>query len=296
MQEKLTRREQEILDLLLGGSCNKDISKALGIRNNTVFSHQKSLYRKLGVHSINELLEKYQTNNGTDSPTYIEADNKGFSLPKFVIPAGVAVIAVLALLFSFLLGKRLSPEKPPVMPSDELTVPNPFIIVMGDDSPYGWLYTMEPDLLVYDNEIRASPLKLGRGNRITEGDLFAVSCTFTSNIDLPSLEFAFVNNTAHDEDGNWDQLSLLKTVQKDIKAGVEYTCAAIFSITKTSSNLSGWANTFVIHTDQRTVNQPTLTFTRLDIVRNLRKNTSYPPSTQKTPKFYPIIPQQRECY
>jgi hypothetical protein len=57
-------------------------------------------------------------------------------------------------------------------------------------------------------------------------------------------------------------------VQKDIKAGVEYNCAALFSITKTSSNLSGWANTFVIHTDQRTVNQPTLTFTRLDIVRN----------------------------
>jgi hypothetical protein len=139
---------------------------------------------------------------------------------------------------------------------------------MGDDSPYGWLYTMEPDLLIYDNEIRASPLKLGRRNKITEGDVFAITCTFRSNIDLPSLEFAFVNNTDQDEDGNWDQLSQLKTVQSDIKAGVEYNCAAIFSITKTSSNFSGWANTFVIHTDQRTVSQPTLTFTRLDIVRN----------------------------
>jgi DNA-binding CsgD family transcriptional regulator len=264
MQEKLTHREKEILDLLIGGSCLKDISKALGIRNNTVLSHQKSLYRKLSVHSLDELLEKHRTNNGTDSPVPIKTDSKGVSLRKFVIAAGVAVIAVLALVFSFLLGTRLSPEKP----SEEPTVPNPFVIVMGDDSPYGWLYTMEPDLLVYDNGIRASPLKLGRGNRITEGDLFAVSCTFMSNIDLPSLEFAFVNNTAPDEDGNWDQLSLLKTVQEDIKAGVEYTCAAIFSITKTSSNLSGWANTFVIHTDQRTVNQPTLTFTRLDIVRN----------------------------
>jgi len=264
MQEKLTHREKEILDLLIGGSCLKDISEALGIRHTTVLSHQKSLYRKLGVHSLDELLEKHQTNNSTDSPISMEAGDKGVSLPKFVIPAGVAVIAVLALVFSFLLGTRLSPEKP----SDEPTVPNPFVIVMGDDSPYGWLYTMEPDLLVYDNEIRASPLKLGRGNRITEGDIFAITCTFRSNIDLPSLEFAFVNNTAHDEDGNWDQLSQLKTVQKDIKAGVEYTCAALFSITKTSSNLSGWANTFVIHTDQRTVNQPTLTFTRLDIVRN----------------------------
>jgi DNA-binding CsgD family transcriptional regulator len=264
MQEKLTHREKEILDLLLGGSCSKDISKALGISNDTVLSHQKSLYRKLGIHSIDELLEKHQSNNGTDPPTSIEVDDKGFSLPKFVKPAGVAVIAVLALVFSFLMGMRFAPEKP----SDGPTVPNPFIIVMGDDSPYGWLYTMEPDLLIYDNEIRASPLKLGRGNRITEGDVFTITCTFTSNIDLPSLEFAFVNNTAPDEDGNWDQLSQLKTVQEDIKAGVEYTCAAIFSITKTSSNSSGWANTFVIHTDQRTVNQPTLTFTRLDIVRN----------------------------
>jgi DNA-binding CsgD family transcriptional regulator len=268
MQEKLTHREKEILDLLIGGSSLKDISEALGIKITTVLSHQKRLYRKLGVHSLDELLEKYQTNNGTAPHIPKKTGDKGFSLPKFMIPAGVAVIAVLALVFSFLLGTRLSPEKPPVMPSDQLTVPNPFIIVMGDDSPYGWLYTMEPDLLVYDNEIRASPLKLGKGNRLTEGDLFAVSCTFRSNIDLPSLEFAFVNNTAHDEDGNWDQLSLLKTVQKDIKAGVEYNCAAILSITKTSSNLSGWANTFVIHTDNRTVNQPTLTFKRLDIVRN----------------------------
>jgi DNA-binding CsgD family transcriptional regulator len=52
MQEKLTRREKEILDLLLGGSSSKDISKALGISNDTVLSHQKSLYRKMGIHSI----------------------------------------------------------------------------------------------------------------------------------------------------------------------------------------------------------------------------------------------------
>jgi DNA-binding CsgD family transcriptional regulator len=264
MQEKLTRREKEILDLLLGGSSSKNISKALGISNDTVLSHQKSLYRKLGIHSINELFEKHQTNNSTAPPIPIEAGDKGFSLLKFVKPAGVAVIAVLALVFAFLLGTRFAPEKP----SDEPTVPNPFIIIMRDNSPYGWLYTMEPDLLIYDNEIRASPLKLGRGNRITEGDIFTITCTFKSNIDLVSMDFAFVNNTAQNEEGSWDILSQLKPVQSDIKADVEYSFRAILSITKTSSNSSGWANTFVIHIDQRTVNQPTLTFTRLDIVRN----------------------------
>ena len=276
MQEKLTRREQEILDLLLGGSSSKDISKALGISYDTVLSHQKSLYRKLGIHSLDELLKKHQPNNGTDPPISdppisIEADDKGFSLPKFVKPAGIAIIAVLALVCSFLLGMRFSQEKPSVIPSeasDEPTVPNPFIIVMGDNSPYGWLYKMEPDLIVYDNEIRASPFKLGRGNKITEGDIFAITCTFMSNIDLVSMDFAFVNNTAQNEDGDWDILSQLKPVQNDIKAGVEYSFRAILSITKTSSNSSGWANTFVIHIDQRNVNQPTLTFTRLDIVRN----------------------------
>jgi hypothetical protein len=163
----------------------------------------------LGIHSVDELLEKHQPNNGTDSPIPVEADDKGFSLPKFVKPAVVAVIAVLALVFSFLLGTRFAPGKP----SEELTVPIPFIVVMGDDSPYGWLYTMEPDLLVHDNEIRASHLKLGRGNRITEGDVFTITCTFTSNVDLPSLEFAFVNHTAQDEDGNWDQLSQLNSAE-----------------------------------------------------------------------------------
>jgi DNA-binding CsgD family transcriptional regulator len=264
MQEKLTHREKEILDLLIGGSSSKNISKALGISNDTVLSHQKSLYRKLGVHSLNELLKKHQPNNGTAPPIPIEADDKGFSLPKFVKPAGVAVIAVLALVFAFLLGMRFAPEKS----SDEPTVPNPFIIIMRDNSPYGWLYTMEPDLLIYENEIRASPFKLGRGNRITEGDIFTITCTFKSNIDLVSMDFAFVNNTAQNEEGSWDILSQLKPVQNDIKAGVEYSFRAILSITKTSSNSSGWANTFVIHIDQRNVNQPTLTFTRLDIVRN----------------------------
>jgi len=54
----LTSREQEIFDMLLKGSTPKEIAYNKDLAYNTILSYQKSLYRKLGVHNINELLVK----------------------------------------------------------------------------------------------------------------------------------------------------------------------------------------------------------------------------------------------
>jgi len=57
--EKLTFREQEILDMLLKGISPKDIAYKLDISYSTVDFHCNKMYRKLGVKSIHELYAKY---------------------------------------------------------------------------------------------------------------------------------------------------------------------------------------------------------------------------------------------
>ena len=52
----LTKREGEIKQLLLYGMTLSEIAEDLGISQRTVEKHVENLYRKLGIHSYNELL------------------------------------------------------------------------------------------------------------------------------------------------------------------------------------------------------------------------------------------------
>ena len=53
----LTRREREVLAFILLGHDSPTIAERLTLSDNTVRSHKKNLYRKLGIHSKQELLE-----------------------------------------------------------------------------------------------------------------------------------------------------------------------------------------------------------------------------------------------
>jgi DNA-binding CsgD family transcriptional regulator len=262
MKEKLSVRQQEIKALLIDGKTPKEIAACLNISYDTVLSHQKNIYRKLNVHSIGELIEQHRQANDSTSDIPAEASRKGFSPPKFAIPAGLAIIAV-SLLCLLLFAKR----HPTDNPTEKQAVPNPLIFTFEDGSPHGWKYIIEPDLFVYDNSIQPSPFKLGKGNKLTEGDVYTINCTFTSDVDAASLEFAFADDTVHDENGGWTRLSWFTTVQRNIQADVEYNRSALLSVTKTSSNLSGRANLLVLSTSPETVNQPTFTFTRLEFIK-----------------------------
>jgi DNA-binding NarL/FixJ family response regulator len=58
-QEHLSKREQEILDLLVKGYRYKEIADTLSVSFETVRSHLKNIYSKLHVHSRTEAVVKY---------------------------------------------------------------------------------------------------------------------------------------------------------------------------------------------------------------------------------------------
>jgi len=88
----LSPREQEIYNMLIDGKTPKEISYDLRISYNTVVSHQKSIYGKLGVQSINELLIKSRDAENTRS--------KKSALNKILFAAAfIAFAAVLAITF-----------------------------------------------------------------------------------------------------------------------------------------------------------------------------------------------------
>jgi LuxR family maltose regulon positive regulatory protein len=56
--ESLTRRERQVLHLLVAGLSGPDIAEELVVAYSTVRSHIKSIYGKLGVHSRHEAIER----------------------------------------------------------------------------------------------------------------------------------------------------------------------------------------------------------------------------------------------
>lgn len=57
-REHLTKREKEVLELILDANTNKDIVKKLSISENTVETHRKNLFNKFEVKNVVELVNK----------------------------------------------------------------------------------------------------------------------------------------------------------------------------------------------------------------------------------------------
>ncbi len=73
--EELSRREREVVELLLKGQSNKQMALALGISERTVEFHLKNIYDKLGVSSRVELVLKLGTSTVAGAANV--ADNGG---------------------------------------------------------------------------------------------------------------------------------------------------------------------------------------------------------------------------
>jgi DNA-binding NarL/FixJ family response regulator len=60
---RLTPREREVLQLLAEGCSNKEVAARLGISGKTAEAHRANIMRKLGAHSVGELVRYAIRNN-----------------------------------------------------------------------------------------------------------------------------------------------------------------------------------------------------------------------------------------
>ena len=60
----LTEREREVMELLNRGLSRNEIAQAQSVSQNTVKTHLKNIYAKLGVHSRSEVLRIARENAG----------------------------------------------------------------------------------------------------------------------------------------------------------------------------------------------------------------------------------------
>ena len=57
----LSKREKEILELLIKGESNKSISQKLELKSNTVSTYKKLIYYKIGVDNLIDLFKYAQS-------------------------------------------------------------------------------------------------------------------------------------------------------------------------------------------------------------------------------------------
>jgi len=56
LPSRLSPRERQVVQLLAEGKCNKEIGTALGISTKTVETHRANIMKKLGAHSLSDLV------------------------------------------------------------------------------------------------------------------------------------------------------------------------------------------------------------------------------------------------
>jgi len=108
--ENLTSREQEIFNQLLEGNTSKEIAYNLKISPRTATFHRYNIYKKLGVHSFQELIVKFSSlkNKQDVSQTAVSDllnNTKRINFYKILVPALVIIIICSAVSILFFRNK-----------------------------------------------------------------------------------------------------------------------------------------------------------------------------------------------
>jgi len=128
------------------------------------------------------------------------------------------------------------------------------VITLESNAPYGWQKTYEPASLL-------------NGARITQGDVYTFTYSFTSNVAIDKLVIIFVDNCAA-TGWSWTVISNYITVRENIAANAVINGSVTITATGTATNATREANRLVLQAGTGTTSSPTLTFTTLQLVKS----------------------------
>jgi DNA-binding CsgD family transcriptional regulator len=130
---------------------------------------------------------------------------------------------------------------------------NPLIITLNDNEPWGYNIQFYP--FAYDNI------------RIAAGDIYTFNYSFISSVDIGTLYLYFVDRTSK-EDNFYGVLSPHAYIKGSVHENVYYNGSVTIITTKNASNISPIANLISISTIPYTKDQPTIEFTRFEIIKS----------------------------
>ncbi|MCL2209389.1 MAG: helix-turn-helix transcriptional regulator [Treponema sp.] len=257
----LTSREQEILNLLLEGVSSKEIAFKLNISSRTVDYHKNNIYNKHNVNNFRELLAKYGSAGRISEIVVFEEPEKALSSKinkkriGILVLTGFVIVTVFIIFFLKLSPVTLNPsnvtEMGEAISVSFISEDEPFIVTLNDDEPIGYSARLTP----FPDNIR-----------ITDGDTFFIYFTFISNVDIEYLTVYFVDTL--DESGNYfTHLSPNNSLKSNVKANIEYSGTASVIANKTASSTKSNSNILSLNAYNYSGNQPTITFTKFEIIR-----------------------------
>jgi DNA-binding CsgD family transcriptional regulator len=126
---QFSKREKEVVELLLQGKSNKQIALALGVSQNTVEYHLKNIYKKLQVNSRTEAVLRLGKSVGGDALSKLgesvvdqpgESTENGNELISrripvknfiYIVGGSLLVVALVSVLVSIMMpANRSNPE------------------------------------------------------------------------------------------------------------------------------------------------------------------------------------------
>jgi len=135
----------------------------------------------------------------------------------------------------------------------KLSAENPLVMILANDGGYGW-----------QSKYYATPPFFFE--KINAGDRYIFNCTYKSNVFIDLLQVALVDNMV-EADGWWTELCGFLALRRDIKPNTEYNDTLTIFAAKSASSTHINSNVFVFNAFRGTKEQPTLTFTKLEIIQ-----------------------------
>jgi len=135
----------------------------------------------------------------------------------------------------------------------KLSAENPLVMILGNDDPYGWQTKYYATPPFYNGKIQA-------------GDKYILNCTYKSNVFINQFQAALVDNQV-EADGWWTELCGFLSIRKNVEPNVEYNDTLTMFAAKSASSTHINSNVFIFQAHKGTKEQPTLTFTKLEILQ-----------------------------